>query len=86
MEATDIKPVWDRKKAWDGVGDPAQDKNQIIVTPSFAFDWEHQWMWSEAIEMLRWNTLSPDENKRFKVNIASIFDKIRNERDKCSPL
>lgn len=36
------KPVWDRKHKWDGVGDPAEDKNQVIATPAFAFDWEHQ--------------------------------------------
>ena len=47
------KPVWDRKHPWDGVGEPAEDKNQIIATPTFAFDWEHQWHWDEAIKTLQ---------------------------------
>ena len=46
-------PVWERKHRWDGVGDDLKDKNQIIATPTFAFDWEHQWHWDEAIKMLQ---------------------------------
>ena len=47
------KPVWERKHKWDGVGDPAEDKNQIIATPMFAFDWQHQVHWDEAIKTLQ---------------------------------
>lgn len=53
LEATVTKPPWQRKHKWDGVGDPVQDKNQVITTPSFAFDWQHEWHWTSAIQMLK---------------------------------
>lgn len=68
MNATVDKPVFDRKRPWDGVGEPAEDKNQVIATPSFAYDWEHQWMWTDAMDMLQ-NT------KRRKIDLKSVFDK-----------
>ena len=53
MDATEDKPLILRTHPWDGVGMPAEDKNRTICTPSFAFDWEHQWHWDEAIEKLK---------------------------------
>jgi hypothetical protein len=53
MQATSTKPVWERKHKWDGVGDPVQDKVQVISTPSFAEDYQHQHHWDEAIDMLK---------------------------------
>ena len=53
MGATDTKPLSERKHKWDGVGDPAQDKQQTIATPTFAFDFMHEWHWTEAIKMLK---------------------------------
>ena len=42
MDATEDKPACLRAHAWDGVGDPAEDKTRTISTPTFAFDWEHE--------------------------------------------
>ncbi len=53
MEATVSKPPWERKHRWDGVGEPAEDKNQTIATPSFAFDWQHELYWTDAIKTLK---------------------------------
>lgn len=53
MEATVTKPWWLRAHRWDGVGDPADNKNQVIYTPSFAFDWQHEHHWTEAIAALK---------------------------------
>ena len=54
MDATaPPKPQWERKHKWDGVGDPTEDKNQVIETPTFAFDWEHECHWDEAIKTLQ---------------------------------
>jgi hypothetical protein len=53
MEATVTKPIWERKHKWDGVGDPTKEKNQLIATPSFAFDWQHQLAWDDAIAKLK---------------------------------
>ena len=53
MDTTVTKPIWERKHKWDGVGDPAQEKNQTIATPIFAFDFQHEWHWTEAIRMLK---------------------------------
>lgn len=62
MNATVSKPPWDRKHKWDGVGDPAEDKKQTISTPSFAFDWQHEWHWTEAVRMLK-EPLTPPPKK-----------------------
>ena len=53
MGATQDKPAIIRKHKWDGVGDPALAKNQVISTPSFAFDYLHEWHWDEAIKTLK---------------------------------
>lgn len=53
MEATSTKPVWERKHKWDGVGDPIENKVQLIETPHFASDYQHEVYWTEAIERLR---------------------------------
>jgi hypothetical protein len=53
MDATEDKPAILRKNPWDGVGMPAEDKNRTIYTPSFAFDWQHQWHWDDAINKLK---------------------------------
>lgn len=81
MNATVDKPLFIRKHAWDSVGDPAEDKNQVIATPTFAFDWEHQWMWTDAIDILRNNSIDSSgkefaqEPKRMKVDLVKAFDK-----------
>ena len=53
MNATVSKPLSQRKHPWDGVGEPAEDKTQIIATPSFACDFQHEHHWTEAIKMLK---------------------------------
>lgn len=53
MDATVTKPVWDRKHPWDGVGDPAENKNQVIETPHFASDWQHEHHWDTAVQLLK---------------------------------
>lgn len=62
MAATQDKPLCLRKFAWDGVGDPAVDKIRVVSTPTFAFDWEHQHFWDEAIAMLKHNGMPPPIN------------------------
>lgn len=53
MDATVTKPIWERKHPWDGVGESPENKTQVIETPSFAFDWEHNYHWDEAVKMLQ---------------------------------
>lgn len=62
MDATSTTPVWDRKRKWEGVGDPIEDKNMPIQTPSFAFDWQHEWNWTEAIKLLKEGLQPPPES------------------------
>jgi|EP00966_Prymnesium_polylepis_P211986 hypothetical protein len=59
LDATTTKPIWERKHKWDGVGDPVKDKNQTIATPSFAFDWQHEWHWTQAIQQLKAPQVNP---------------------------
>jgi hypothetical protein len=52
MHTTEDKPPCLRKHKWDGVGDPTNDKTRVIETPTFAYDWQHQHYWDQALEML----------------------------------
>tara|TARA_R100000951_G_scaffold114443_2_gene118768 strand:+ start:1287 stop:1874 length:588 start_codon:yes stop_codon:yes gene_type:complete len=53
LDATEDLPAILRKHKWDGVGMPAENKTRAIFTPSFAFDWQHEWHWDEAIAVLK---------------------------------
>jgi hypothetical protein len=70
MGTTKSKPLCLRKHKWDGVGDPTDDKVDVVATPSFAFDWEHSSLWDEAVQHLKhdYGTV----RKRKKVSLADV--------------
>ncbi len=61
MDAVATKSVLHKKSVYDGVGDPIGvswdtdqiwKHNHVIETPSFAFDWQFNSQWDEAVLLL----------------------------------
>lgn len=43
----------DRRHDWDGIGNPAEDRVQLIATPEFASHYQHSHFWDAAVSYLK---------------------------------
>ncbi len=80
MGQTITKPVWDRAHKWDGVGDPCDNLQGVISTPTFAHDFQHEWYWTQAIELLKSSNhnVPPQNFKRARSQGETSFRPITN--------
>lgn len=70
----------DRAHPWDGVGETASDRVQLIETPSFASEYQNNYHWDQAVQLLKHGSLPVRKEPRRALTYSGVRKRRADDR------